>query len=1003
MSAADPLWPQARRILRDLRGLDEVQRASALAALETESPELANYVRRLLLAARDEDQDLLGAIGHAASLEASDPDLPPADARIGPWTLESRLGSGGMGEVWRACREQDGFRQQAALKLLKRGMDSEALLRRFMQERRILARLEHPGIARMLDGGMAADGRPWLAMELVEGQPIDAFVATARPSLKALLRLFLDICEAVDFAHRSLVVHRDLKPSNILVDTQGRPRLLDFGIAKLIGEESEDSTLTSTQMRVLTPAYAAPEQILGEPATTATDVYALGVILYELLTGTLPHARGSRTPEAMASALHDAPITRPSAALRRASGDQATRTRTLRLAREVQGDLDAIILTALRIDPSRRYPGAAAMADDLRRFLDGRPVSARPDTLGYRLRRFVVRHRTGVAAGTAMVLALLIGLGTALWQAQQTAAEARRAEAVKTFLVDLFEVSDPDARPGEEISARDLLQAGVERIRTQFGDQPLLKRELLVLLGRLTARLGDLQVAADLFGEALTIDRRLGNTGDIEHGDLHVHLGEAFRALSEHARSREHLAEAVATLRPLAVRSHEAQRSLAHALALAGNLETQANRFEPAEAFLEEALAISRTMHPHGIHPDVARDLRFLGVLRFHQGDYEGSAKHAREVLPMMESLYGRRSSHYAAALQDYAVVLGQRAMDREASPLYDEALAIRRELLGDDHPLTIQTLRSSASSLRHQGRLAEIEPDLNASLVALRHRLGVNHPDVADIHTLLAFIAADRGDFEAAHGHNSETVRIYESAFGTRHQRTALARSNGSSHLRALGRLDEALQEVSDAHAALRELLGDEHLLYGVVTSQLAQTLLAMEDFQEANARFAEGVPVFESNMAPGNPRVVELRLHWAEALLGMGDAKEALDMLDALATTLADKLAPDHALHAAHAHTYGRALWIHGRVDEALQSAQFALDARCDEETSIPRPCAQSRVLLADVLATLGRHEEAAAFAAHAAPVVLADLASPPHIRRSAKRWQQHPPQDSASPATH
>ncbi|MFL6203216.1 MAG: serine/threonine-protein kinase, partial [Thermoanaerobaculia bacterium] len=336
----------------ELSELPLPDRDRRLAALKGEDPELAARLA-LLLAADGETTDFLGR--PAVELFGEEPSLP-AGTRIGSWRLLELLGRGGMGEVYLAERDEGTFKQRAALKLIKRGMDSRAIVRRFVRERQILSRLDHPGIARLLDGGSAVDGRPFFVLERVEGVPI---TEVRQGGLEGTLRLVQDVCAAVDSAHRRLVVHRDLKPANILVTKDGAVKLLDFGIAKLLagGEEEETAALTQLDARVLTPAYAAPEQILGEPITTATDVYALGVLLFELITGTLPHSRERRSLGEMIGALARETVERPSAVLRRATGEESAR-----LARLLAGDLDLIVLTALHRDPARRYPSAAALA-----------------------------------------------------------------------------------------------------------------------------------------------------------------------------------------------------------------------------------------------------------------------------------------------------------------------------------------------------------------------------------------------------------------------------------------------------------------------------------------------------------------------------------------------------------------------------------------------------------------------------------------------------------------
>ena len=395
-----PRLNEAAAIFGELVELGPEAMRARLAALEAAEPALARLVRELLAADSAAGGFLeAGAAEYAPRLNAleADPGLESDSApgqAIGPYVLVSLLGRGGMGEVWVAERRDGQFEQRVALKLLRKGIDSEGIRRRFVQERQVLARLDHPNIARLLDGG-TADGRPYFVLELVEGRPITEYSRERRLPLEGRLLLVATCCDAVDAAHRRLVVHRDIKPSNVLVTEDGQVKLLDFGIAKVLSAEAGSADFTQVEERVLTPSYAAPEQILGEPVTTATDVYALGVLLYRLLTGVLPHARTSASAAQLASEVESETIEKPSRAVGHADLEQAglPAHESAKLPALLEDDLDAIVLKALRREPDRRYPGAAALGEDLRRHLAGLRVEARPDTFSYRAGKFVRRHR----------------------------------------------------------------------------------------------------------------------------------------------------------------------------------------------------------------------------------------------------------------------------------------------------------------------------------------------------------------------------------------------------------------------------------------------------------------------------------------------------------------------------------------------------------------------------------------------------------------------------------
>src|SRR5215475_12190576 len=378
--------------------------------------------------------------------------------RVGPYRVKRLIGRGGMGDVYEAERDDEQFRQQVAIKIIKRGMDTEFVRDRFLRERQILASLDHPHIARLIDGGATPDGSPYFVMEFVAGEPITDYCRRQSLSVNEKLKLFLKVCSAVQYAHQKLVVHRDLKPSNILIDEDGEPKLLDFGIAKLLSPDgSQPQTRTETALRLMTPEYASPEQARGQAVATTTDVYSLGVVLYELLTDRRPYEFRTYSPAEIERTICDTGIEEPSKVVGRMTGADA------KLARQLAGDLDNIAMMAMRIEPERRYQSVEQFSEDIRRHLAGMPVVARKDTFGYRAGKFVRRHKAGVA-----ILAPLIVLAVAMTdQAARIARERDRAnqetataQAATQSLVAMFEVADPDKARGNVITARELLDRG---------------------------------------------------------------------------------------------------------------------------------------------------------------------------------------------------------------------------------------------------------------------------------------------------------------------------------------------------------------------------------------------------------------------------------------------------------------------------------------------------------------------------------------------------------------
>ncbi|HET7373170.1 MAG TPA: serine/threonine-protein kinase, partial [Gemmatimonadaceae bacterium] len=456
-------WDRVEEVFHQLVDLTPRERESRLLAYAAEDEPLRREVLALLAA-----HDAPGPLGRLTN----EPERLPTLEWVGPYRLLRKLGEGGMGVVYLAERSGDGFKQTVALKLIRGGFATASLETRLLEERRILARLEHPGIARFIDGGSTPSGQPYVAMEYIEGVDLVQYCATRGLSLRRRLALFAAVCDAVHYAHQQLVVHRDLKPGNILVTKDGRPKLLDFGLAKVLEDDgSMDATQTAPWV---TLAYASPEQLRRGRISTLTDIYALGVVLYELLAGRRPHEMTGLAPAEMVRVVCEENAKPPSAVAEAdVSGDMSAE----RLRRTIRGDLDVISLKALAKEPDRRYDSAGALAEDVRRYLDGRPVLARPDSVWYRASKFAARHRAGVAAAALVLFFLTAGLGVALWQASVARTARHRAEAalrqsddVTSFLLGLVAASDPTSARVDTVAAREILRRGTaeaERLSTQ--------------------------------------------------------------------------------------------------------------------------------------------------------------------------------------------------------------------------------------------------------------------------------------------------------------------------------------------------------------------------------------------------------------------------------------------------------------------------------------------------------------------------------------------------------
>ncbi len=629
----------------------------------------------------------------ATTAEPEEPLLLPGTL-LGPWEIEGLIGQGGMGEVYRARRADRAFELQVAIKLLKRGLDTQQIVRRFLLERRILAQLSHPNIAHALDAGAAPDGRPYLVMEYVEGRPITEYSRAQGHSIVEMLRLMITVCLAVQEAHRRQIVHRDLKPSNVLVTVEGQVKLLDFGIAKSLSEEAVDATRLAGEATALTPAYAAPEQLLGQEVTPAADVYALGVMLYELLTARLPHRREGRSASVIVIELNNETVVRPSAALRQERGRLPESERAARL-RTVSRDLDLIVVKALHPEVARRYRTAQELADDLQRLLDQRPILARADSPAYRASRFIRRNRLAVSAALAVILALSAGLTVAVWQAGVARVEARsallqkrRAEQVKEFMLSVFKEQDPYERSRQEQrSPLQLIVEASKRVDSDLSGDPEIHAEVLVELAGIRVNLGDVAGAREMLERALQQQKTL-------YGPDSLPVAMSLIAIARAADkdkgdgSPEIEPNVRAALRILDRPGQSDRRAIAEAKLLLGRaLGFSQSATGEALKVLEEARQIDEAIDGKDSRAAVNVLLAEMAVLR-RAGRVGEAETMAREAIARLERLAGPENIGLAYPLYELGSMLTmEQGRYAEAIPLLQRSIVIRRRQLGEQAP----------------------------------------------------------------------------------------------------------------------------------------------------------------------------------------------------------------------------------------------------------------------------------------------------------------------------
>jgi eukaryotic-like serine/threonine-protein kinase len=843
-------WARAEAILDAVFDLDPAARAAALDRTCGNDLHLRARIESLLAA--DEDASMFletPAAEYAAGLvraatDGGEPDdVDTAGDLIGPYRLIKEIGHGGMGRVFLAVRADGQFEQQVALKVVRGAQSSREILQRFLRERQILARLQHPHIARLLDGGVSADGRPYFAMEHVVGEPITTYCDARALGIAARLDLFANVCDAVQYAHQNLVVHRDLKPSNTLVTSDGEVKLLDFGIAKVLHEDDEgiDATLTRLGSGPMTPEYATPEQVQGEPVTTATDVYALGALAYELFTGRGPHRLAKLTAVEVQRAITEQDVERPSSAV--AHGDSGGRQSDIarargtdqgHLRRELRGDLDTILLKALQRDPRRRYASAGALVEDLRRYRAGLPIAARRDSLSYRTGKFVRRHAIGVAATAVIVVSLVAGLISTVWQARVASREAAKAREVSRFLASLFEVADPALANASHITARELLDRGASRIETDLAAQPDVQAEMMTLLGRIYRELSLFERAQPLLDKSLALRRATAGRDTVE---------------------------VAATLSEL------------------GQLSLEAGHPDTAERLQREALTLRRRLLPRD-HPDVGNAMRELAEVLNFEGKYDEAEALQRDALALHQRAFGAEHAEVANDLEGLQTILRNRGQTEPAIAASRQVLAMRLKLLGTDHLETVTAMNNLANLLREKWALAEAEQLYRQVLAFDLRRLGQVHSNTATVTNNLAGVLRDRGQYD-------ESERLYRSAldldrqlFGDEHYYVATVLTNLASVLAARQQYDEAERHFREALAMFRRTYGDNHWQVGWVEAGLAGVLSAKND-PAAQPTFRQALGRLEASLSSTHPRLEPALIGLGRDLTTHGSANEAEPLL--------------------------------------------------------------------------------------------------------------------------
>lgn len=807
-------WKRVKDIFHSAFEMNEAERECFISAECGDDETMLVEVNSLFSAHSESDSPFDNPAFEAISSLVEDTAVPSREGQIvGAYKIESEIGRGGMGAVYLASRADAAFDKKVAIKLIKRGFDTDEIVRRFRHERQILAALEHPNITRLLDGGSTDDGLPFLVMDYVDGKPLNVYSNENRLSIKQRLDIFLRVCSAVSYAHQNLVIHRDLKPSNILVTADGVPKLLDFGIAKLVAQNGDDALTidkTLNNFHAMTPEYASPEQVIGQPVTTASDIYSLAVILFELLTGHRPYRFKTNSADEINRILADTVPTRPSTVCR-LQGLNVVLDNPQSVERTLKGDLDNIVLMAMRKESERRYSSVEQFAEDIRRYLAGLPVIAQEDTFGYRASKFVKRNKAGVAAGAGIAASLIGGLIAVSRQARiasrqrdRARNEARKAEKVNLFLQKMLSSADP-RQQGKDIKLVEILDLAAASIEKDFADEPAIIADLHTTIGLTFLSQGKFDQAEPHLAGALETRLKLFGRRNHDTAISFYNIGQLLQARGDAAAAESYYQR---SLRWLGGGVHLDTANVLHKLA--GVLTLQGKNAEAIHT-LRETLKIRRGLLEEN-HPDIAHTLSELGTVLTVVGDTAAAEPLQRQALAVMRRCYGDEHPDTASVLINLFGSI-QHKNPVEAERLVVEALRIRRKLLGDDHPDVAWTLYHLSFLKINKGEPAQAER-------LTREILNLRGSTLSDENLLVSNALLMLGRSLMEQDRLSEAEKVLRECLELRRKHLppehwVLATTHGflGECLMRLGQSEIGKNLILESYSDLNEKLGENHM----------------------------------------------------------------------------------------------------------------------------------------------------------------------------------------------
>ncbi len=832
-------WARVETLFHEASALPEQERDAFLSTNCADDRPLLDYVRSLLTGSADMDATIERTIADTM-LQAFErtPESGIHGEMIGPYRVERLVGSGGMGMVYLAERADRHFEQQVAIKLGRHRLVDPQAESRFRNERQILADLDHPNIARLLDGGTTDDGIPYLVMEYIDGVRIDTYCDTQGLGLVERLSLFMTICTAVHHAHQNLIIHRDIKASNILVTDDGTPKLLDFGIAKLTDTQGAATAgLTREGAVILTPENAAPEQVLGNTVTTATDTYALGLLLYALLTGLRAYSiSDDTTPRDFARIVCEEELPLPSQRVSSELGDE-------KLARRLRGDLDTIILNALRKDPARRYRSVTALSHDIELHLRSMPILARADSWGYRTGRFLRRHYAAVGVAAATIVMLASFTVALMVQNQRIAEERDTAREVSQFLEDIFMSQDPSRARGADVTAEEILAAGAKRIQADLQGRPEIQAALMGTIGRVYHSLGSYEPSIAMLEEALRLREQRYGRGHPMVAAARNDLAEPLIWRAEYSRAAELLREALEINR----RNDDTSPAVAKNLFNLAEVYLATGELADAEAYANDSIGLFETLGTdYGLELAEAKSLlaRTLQI----RGDLDTTETLLLEAIALVESIEGSDHPLVAYYLQNLGVLQRSKGDLDVAAVTLQRAVESTRRILGDRHDLLAAILVDQGMLQLMDGRHASAEQVIREALAISTENHGSVHPRVGYQRTILAMVLHDMRQYGAAEAELREALDVYSQALGPGSQYTASVLTELGAVLNSAGRPDDAVEMLQEALDIRVRDYPLDHELVAKTKAELANVYLALGRLNEAEGMLLESIQVLRN-----------------------------------------------------------------------------------------------------------------------------------------------------------